>query len=111
MPMYCYRCPGCEHKTERFRHLSNADAVEKCPECGRSMEKDIAAQNVGSGNQTFQKPIEMDSIALAHPEDIAAFKRRNPGVEVRDGVPIAHSRKEKKDILKNEGFEERNGYG
>jgi putative FmdB family regulatory protein len=110
MPMYCYKCPGCEHKTERFRHMSNAGAAEWCPKCGRSMEKDIAAQNVGSGNQPFQTPIEMHSIALNHPADIAAFKQRNPGVEVRDGVPVAHTRKEKKDILKTEGYVEKNGY-
>lgn len=111
MPLYCYKCPGCETKAERFRHIRNADEPESCPECGRKMNKDLGATRIGSGNQTFEKPIEMDSIALTHPADIAAFKHRNPGVEVRDGVPIAHTRQEKKEILKTEGFEERNGYG
>lgn len=118
MPLYCYKCPGCEHKTERFRHLSNANAVEKCPECGRSMEKDIAAQRVGSGNTEFTKPIEMHSIALCNDVDIAEFRRRNPDVSIgtdpaRDdyGVPKARTRKEKLDILEKEGYEEVNGYG
>lgn len=72
-----------------------------------------AETRFGKGNGC--KPIEMMSIAVDSPEEVQAFRQRNPGVEISDvagdplfGVPIAKSRREKLRILEKEGFVETN---
>ena len=88
----------------------------KCPKCGEPMVRNLQAEAAGPHlDREFRKPIEMHSLGLAHPEDIRAFKQRNPGVDISDdpddelyGVPIARTRKQKLSILKSEGFHENN---
>jgi hypothetical protein len=44
-----------------------------------------------------------------HPEEIPAFKRKLPLIDTTpDGVPIARSRHQKKQILRYFGFQENN---
>ena len=36
MPLYEYRCGACGHEFEDFRTMSEADADDKCPACGKN---------------------------------------------------------------------------
>lgn len=108
MPMYQHKCE-CGHEDSYFRPMAESKEVPDCPVCGQPMPRNFHAEGAGPHlDKPFQKPIEMHSIALNHPDDIKAFKQRNPDVEVKDGVPIAHTRKEKLRILDREGFMEKN---
>lgn len=34
MPMYVYKCSGCEHELEEMQSVNDA-LLRKCPECGK----------------------------------------------------------------------------
>ena len=111
MPEYCFRCPQCNKRVSVLRPMKDWDKPKSCPHCSSYMGRDLAAEHTNS-RSTYKKPIEMFSVAV-DPEDISAFRQRNPGVDVAEkgpltGVPIARSRTEKLSILKNEGFHENN---
>lgn len=55
----------------------------------------------------FAKPIEMFSVACNTSEEENELKRKCPDVEMRDGVPIARTRTQKKAVLDAVGFEEK----
>lgn len=84
-----------------------------CP-CGAVMPCRGTGQ-VTKATNYYAQPIEMYSIALDTPKQIADFKRHAPDVAVstdrRDpmyGVPVAHSRSAKLQALRAVGYEERN---
>ena len=116
MPIYAYECEDCGHAFSEVRPADERNDLPTC-QCGKTMYRDYAGagQATHGGKVAFDQPIEMHSIAVCNEADIAAFRRRNPDVEIgtdpgRDdfGVPVARTRKQKKDILRREGFEERN---
>ncbi len=85
-----------------------------CPEC-KSPHHYRVPPRTHTDMVAYHKPIEMQSIALCNNEDIRAFKRRNPGIEVSEdynnplhGVPIARTRRDKLSILRAENWEEKN---
>jgi len=114
--MYEYACPHCEHTESFFRSMSDSKADQSCPQCGKQMTRDYAAEAAGPHlDREYHKPIQMHSIGLTTREEIDDFRRRNPNATISDdpndelyGVPIAHTRAEKLRILEQEGFEERN---
>jgi putative FmdB family regulatory protein len=110
MPIYVYKCCDCGYGFEEFQHMSEAP-LKICPKCKFVGSLDKVPTLPHTDIKEFNKPIHMHSIGLAHPDEIADFQRRNPEATIstdeRDplyGVPIAHTRKEKLDILKTEGF-------
>lgn len=112
MPIYVYQCDECGHGDEDFQSIHD-DPHTVCPVCEAEAYHRVPAVT-HTDMKEFRKPIEMHSLGLAHPDEIAAFRQRNPGVKVSSdpndplyGVPIAHHRKEKLDILKAEGWEEK----
>jgi putative FmdB family regulatory protein len=115
MPIYEYKCLTCGFQCEEFQHMQAAELTE-CPECKRVSYQKIPSLP-GSTMKEYQKPIEMHSIGLGQPDEIAAFKDRNPGATCSSdpadplyGVPIAHHFHEKKTILKTEGYVDKKGY-
>ena len=56
----------------------------------------------------YDKPIEMYSVGLV-PGEYSAFRRANPEIDLTpDGVPIARTRQQKKQVLKYMGWQETN---
>lgn len=115
MPMYSYRWTDeAGGNFEEFQHMREDALKQKNGRpCERTLQMFRPVTKYGEGSGT--NPIEMLSIGVDSEEEIAAFRRRNPGVEISSdrndrnfGVPIATSRKEKLQILKNEGFVETN---
>lgn len=58
-------------------------------------------------NANFRDPIEMHSIAMTEPAEIAVFRQKAPDVQVVDGVPVAKNRHQKLQALRAAGFEEK----
>lgn len=116
MPLYSYRCPACNKTEAVWRSIHDPDKPPRCSQSNCRMARDYADEAAGPHTEReFDTPIEMHSIGLTHPDDIDAFRRRHPDVQIgtdpsRDdyGVPKARSRAEKLRILEKEGFEERN---
>lgn len=108
MPMYVYTC-DCGRTVEEFRHMSEStDPPPVCESCQKPMGRDFSRQRVNTPMQAFSKPIEMYSCAPETPEQLSAMRTACPDVEFNDLlVPLAHSRKEKLDILKSVDFEEK----
>jgi putative FmdB family regulatory protein len=115
MPIYEYHCDNCGHDNEEFQHIHDEEFVS-CPQgCASGYHR--VPSLPGSVMKEYQKPIEMHSIGLGQPDEIAAFKERNPGATCSSdpadplyGVPIAHHFHEKKTILKTEGYVDKKGY-
>ena len=115
MPTYGYRFTDEQGgEFEEFQHMTeSAFTVRDGRPCERTVNAPKPHTLYGKGCGT--SPIEMMSIAVDSEEEVDAFRRRNPGVEIsrdRDnrnfGVPIAKSRSEKLRVLQNEGFIETN---
>ena len=51
MPIYEYYCPDCEVEFEKLVKLSEANAVQNCPECGgRHTQKKLSAFATSGGS-------------------------------------------------------------
>lgn len=115
MPMYDYR--WTDEKGGTFEHFASIHSDPLVEHEGRPCERTIQRPKVrtlyGEGSDT--KPIEMMSVALDNDDEIADFRKRNPGTEISSkrgdrlyGVPVVKSRSEKMRVLKAEGFVEKN---
>jgi len=114
MPIYVYHCDECGHDMEEFQHIHD-EPFSYCPACNCPDTFHRVPTLPHTDMKEFAKPIEMQSIGLAHQDEIDEFRKRNPDVEISSdlknplyGVPIARTRKEKLTILKKEGFQEAN---
>lgn len=113
MPRYDYACSSCGHAAEEV-HSIHLDSLTICPKCqDPSYAKQIA--QVATDLREFHTPIEMYSIALNDDEEIKAFKKSAPDVDISTdqadpmyGIPIARSRKQKLQALKAMEFTELN---
>lgn len=83
-----------------------------CPSC---MEQTLQRVPTLPHFKEYDVPIEMHSLACAHPDDVRDFKIRNPNIQCSDdpahplfGVPVVKSRNEKLSVLKKEGWQENN---
>lgn len=116
MPIYVYKCCDCNHEFEEYQHISDA-VLKDCPVCKFVGSLDRVPTITRTDMTDYRNPIQMHSIGLAHRDEIDDFQRRNPDVRIsRDendplyGVPIAESYKQKKQILKKEGFIDKNSF-
>lgn len=112
MPLHDYKCL-CGHEVPDVYHKMHSEAPELCPKCGKAMDRVPALAHTDM--KEFHTPITMFSIGLNSPEEIRAFKQKCPDVEVNEdpehpdwGLPIARSRKQKKQALKAMGYRETN---
>ena len=110
MPSHDHQCETCQREETVHNKVTEAPEWPEC--CGETMPR---VYGTAHRTGTFATPIEMLSVAVDSPSEIADFRKRNPGVEISHdradpnfGVPIARTRKEKMAILRSEGFEERN---
>lgn len=105
MPLYDYKCPVCDQQVELLIPMLEYQSEQPCT-CGAVMQRIFTTKKSHSPN--FRKPIEMFSVAPTSPQELEAFRRKCPDVELtRQLVPIAHNRTEKKQILRAVGFEEK----
>ncbi|MBI4520282.1 MAG: zinc ribbon domain-containing protein [Gemmatimonadetes bacterium] len=42
MPIYEYRCPGCDSKFERRLKFSEMNEAQSCPACGSEAERQLS---------------------------------------------------------------------
>jgi putative FmdB family regulatory protein len=112
MPIYQYVCDACAHEEEEFQRI-NDDPISECPVCHKPAYHRVPCLP-HTNLVEFHKPVEMHSLALCHADDIAAFKRKYPQVEMSDnpdhplyGVPLAANRQQKLAVLAGEGWEEK----
>ncbi|MEM8737268.1 MAG: zinc ribbon domain-containing protein [Planctomycetota bacterium] len=106
MPLYSYECESCGHADDEFQRMVDAP-LTRCPVCGAdTYSKQVSLPNTDMTE--FHTPIEMLSVA-GHPDDTAELQRKlGSDIEVRDGVPIARTRKQKLHVLKTLGYTEGN---
>ncbi len=114
MPLYEYRYTDAAGGTFDDVASIHSDALtshEGRP-CERMVQRPKVRTSYGAGGNT--EPIEMMSISVDNDEEIAAFRRRNPGTDISHdrndrlyGIPVVKSRGEKLRVLKREGFQEK----
>lgn len=115
MPIYSYRWTDAQGGTfDEFQKMVDDPLSEyRGRPCERTIHRAAVRTQYGAGSGT--NPIKMLSIGVDSIEEVHAFRRRNPGVDISDnpndedfGVPVARSRTQKLRILANEGFQETN---
>lgn len=107
MPQYCYRCVKCSHVQVDFRLVSDRDNPTSCEKCRSESKRDFFSERVNTPKD-FHKPIEMLSIACNPQDSMEMQQILGPDITVRNGVPIAHNRREKLYILDKLGYQEAN---
>ena len=110
--VYCFTCDECGHSDEIIRRMSESGELVSCIVCGSVMRRNYSAEAPGSsrGDQEWV----MQSMAM-HPDQVAEHRRLYPGIELRQTpggfvAPIAHSLVEKRKILKQRGWIDKNAY-
>ena len=111
MPVYVFHCTECEQKTEVVRSADQRNGPCQCEHCGSdSCVRDFAGEHVASTEQEYQTPVCSDAMGL-HPDEIPAFKRRNPDINVNsEGQIVLRSHAERQRVMKRLGFFDRDGY-
>ncbi len=106
MPTYSYECPACSHRQDVFKPMHQCKDPETCSGCGVQTERAYDKPPI-TLNKAYRKPIEMFSVAPETPGELVALQTALPDTKFTDqGVPIAHSRSEKKAILRATRYEE-----
>lgn len=113
MPRIALTCDRCGATETHMRGLTEDDPEIRC--CGAVMYRDYKAESTGRLHTgVYHKPIEMHSVALHTPEEIAEFRKKAPDVEISAdpahpayGVPVARTRSQKLQALRATGFEEK----
>ncbi len=82
MPTYDYLCGNCEHKFEKFQSMT-ANALRKCPECGKMELKRLIGTGAGvifKGSGFYETDYRSDGYKQAAKKeapksDVAADKK------------------------------------
>lgn len=116
MPVYCFVCPKCGAKKEVLRPMSQSGDSLFCKDCeGPSgqcfpMHRDLQTEQLGSSGMDYDTPVYSDAMGI-NPDQIPAFKKAHPNVEVaRDGRIVLRSHYERKRVMKELGYMDRNGF-
>ena len=102
MPWYDYSC-ACGQTSSQFRPMSEFRARPRCDQCGKTMERNIAAEHVDHFHRAGLWP-QHSLAAAVHPMDrVAAMEAATAG-GVRtdfdsDGRPVFESPRHKKQYL------------
>lgn len=114
MPIYDRRCPHCGYEAVNVFERMDAPPPD-CPNerCQGKMERMPSVPHTDL--KPFHTPIEMFSVAEQDIDKIRDLQRRCPDAHISDdprdplfGVPVAPNRKAKKEVLKAQGFVEKN---
>ena len=104
MPMYSYKCFHCGVGKTVMKPMSKSDRVEQCDECSRILLRDFKADLFHTANDTYDKPIISDSMAVS-PDQIAEHRATFPDIRMTDqGQPIFENYAKHEAYLKKTGF-------
>ncbi len=80
MPLYSFKCPECEVKTERVRVMSHANKACMCT-CGARMNRDFATDIPFASGDYHQGAIHSDSLAIS-PDQRAEHLQKFPNIKL-----------------------------
>jgi putative FmdB family regulatory protein len=113
MPLYTYKCTKCKRETIEFQKMADKH-LTVCPICRTKTYRRIPSLP-NTDLKEFHTPIEMYSIAMDDDAAIRKFIGDCPDVDVSTdkadpmyGVPVARSRRDKRQALKSAEFVETN---
>lgn len=111
MPVYSFLCPQCGKNSDHVLLVAQRQDDQPCPFCGNEFcRRDFAAEHVHSTDQGYQTPILSHSLGVA-PNQIAEAQRNFPHHEFApDGRMILRSHAQRKRVMKDLGFHDKDGY-
>lgn len=118
MPLADRECQACGHTdVEIYSGLTETGPDFQylvCPQCGEKQYMRCLG-GFKTDQKVFHKPIEMMSLAVETDEEINRIREKCPDIEISSdpnsadyGIPIARTRKAKKQLLRSEGYVETN---
>lgn len=122
MPVYVYRCPVCGTTEDHLRRIADRNELLPCPVCpisyredgqveayAQAMERDITAEG-GHTDTGYQTPILSEALGV-NPSQIDEAKQRFPHHNFHpDGRLILTSHGERKQVMKDLGFRDWDGF-
>lgn len=115
MPVYCYVCRNCDHRVERLLPVDGRNDPHTCPACSLgdhsvNMVRDLHAEQVHSTDQEYHTPVYSSSLGI-NPAQIPEALRTFPHHEYApDGRMILRSHAQRKRVMKELGFHDKDGY-
>lgn len=111
--IYCFICDECDLPLEVVRAMSESGDPQACPNCGTVMRRDYPAENT-HGRGDYSQPLVMRSLGF-HPSQLAEHRKHFPNIEVTTVpggmmAPVARSLAEKRRVLKDRGWTDRNAF-
>ena len=110
MPMYCFRCDECGHAFDQARAIRHRNRNAKCPHCGQKAPRTPEKELQGDIELDYAQSVLSDACGV-QPEQVAEHRRIHPNIPIMDdGRIVMRSHAERKRILKQIGFVDRDGY-
>lgn len=114
MPQYCFTSKSTGKTYTVLRTISNRDNPPAPSEVDESDEgpfsRDLTAEQTHSTDQEYDKPVFSNALGI-HPNQIPEATRRFPHHEYApDGRMILRSHAQRKRVMKELGFFDRDGY-
>ena len=103
IPTYVFSCK-CGEQQEVIRPMKAAQLPYKCPNCGKYMVRNYAAERPHIGDKEYARPIVSDSLAIM-PSQRAEHEKRFPDIKLDSECrPIFDNFKSHDNYLKETGF-------
>ena len=83
MPLFCYKCPKCGGRVEKFRSIQARNRRPRCHECGLLMARDVAAELFGTDTQNYSHAILSETMGVS-PGQVSEHRRLHPNIPLTD---------------------------
>lgn len=111
MPVYTFRCPQCDKVADHVLPVDLRYTQQVCPSCGNDdCTRDLTAEAVHSTDQEYHTPVYSNALGI-NPAQIPDALKRFPHHEYApDGRMILRSHAQRKRVMKELGFFDKDGY-
>jgi len=120
VPEYNYKCSECGRLASELRRVKDRNKKVPCVlptpgdpghHCEGVMERSPWSERKNSPNQDYRKPVLSDAMAV-HPAQVAEHRKEHPNIPILDdGRVVCRSHADRKRIMKELGFHDKDGYG
>jgi len=104
MPIYVFKCPGCEERVQETLPMSQSQDAPNCEQCGQVTQRDYGSEHAHTAPDSYAHTKWSDSLAVSI-DQIGEHRRAFPEVKIdAQGRPGFDSYQQHDAYLKKTGF-------